>query len=96
MDSLDYLSKLYSQEELTEIAKHKCVSGVASHHITYAETEDFMNHFEDEVLDFLENLIGENPIHYYSKDCYSIQELTNKIAWEYINQAAIHLTQVDE
>ena len=93
MDSLDYLSKLYSQEELTEIAKHGCITGVATHHIHYHETEDFFNKFEDEILDFLENLNGENPIHYYSKDCYSIQELTNKIAWAYIDMASAHLVE---
>ena len=93
MDSLDYLSKLYSQQELKEIAKHGCVTGVATHHIHYHETEDFFNKFEDEVLDFLENLIGENPIHYYSKDSYSIQELINKIVWSFVEQAATHLTE---
>ena len=93
MDSLDYLSKLYSLEELKSIAEHGCITGVATHHIHYHETEDFFNKFEDEILDFLENLNGENPIHYYSKDCYSIGCLMNKIAWAFIDEASAHLAE---
>ena len=85
---------LYTQGELENISKGGCVSGAAPHHITYTETSDFYNRHEDEILDFLENVTGENPLQVYIKDSNTVRQLQNKIVWAFIDLlASVHAPQ---
>ena len=81
----------YSQEDLEAISKGGCISGAAHSHIYYHETSEFYDKWEDEILDFLENVYGYNAIHYFSEDVSSIQELKNTIVWKFIDlMASVH------
>lgn len=97
MESVNELRRLYSDEQLKDICSYGCITGVASHHIYHTECEDFYNKYSDEILDQLELITGENPLHFYSKDAYSLEELTTKIVWSYIEEVSFHLLEeVDE
>ena len=81
----------YTNEELREIAKHGCASGVAHSHLYYSQTCEFYDEFEDQILTFLEDVSDQNPLHHLSEDCHTIQELKNKVVWNFVDLlASVH------
>ena len=50
----------YSVAELEEIVEHGCASGCATNHIYYADTGKFFDDFENEIIQYLKEIILQN------------------------------------
>jgi hypothetical protein len=91
----------YDRDTLNDIARYGCISGSATKHITYHQTNYFYDKHEDEILDYL-NLINyttESPIQTFGGDAQDITQLKNNLTWAFIDNVAqeyILENEVDE
>ena len=56
--AFDTIKETYDIETLREIRDHGCESGVAHDHIYYSETLPFFDHFEDEIVEYIADMLG--------------------------------------
>ena len=59
-DSLAYdvIKDQYDLDTLKEIAEQGCASGVATNHIRYYQTVKFFDQYEDDITDYIGDLVG--------------------------------------
>ena len=89
------LTKLYDLNDFKDIAKYGCVTGVATHHIYYRDTVKFFNEHEDEIMEMLEDVMGdEYPGQLLTQCDNSLTSFKNDATWTYIELTAQHV--VDE
>ena len=84
----------YDKETLSDIAHYGCISGCATHHVTYQQTIEFYDEHEDEILDYL-NLINyttENCLTFYGGEAQDIKQLKNNLTWAFIEAVAQEYT----
>ena len=60
-DPHDYLCDTYDTEQCKDIANYGCISGAATCHITYKDTVEFFDQYEERISDDYE-LIFDEPI----------------------------------
>ena len=96
-DPHDYLCDTYTTEQCKAIAHHGCISGVASSHITYMETNEFFDQYEDRIMSDFE-LIFDEPIVKAAVNAgmTSIMEIKNWCTWWFIEQYAQMAVLADE
>ena len=87
------LLSLYDKETLADIAKHGCVSGVASYHIYNTQCLAFYENHSDMIEDEFFSLYGKDWITEMDLKCSSIDELIVKIVWAYIEYIAFQVTE---
>ena len=75
--------RTYSKDEMRDIARHGCVSGVAHSHIYYKQTCEFFDKYEEEILEKLEE-ISMNPLMEASEHSCSIRQLKNELTWRFV------------
>ena len=56
--AFDIIKETYDIDTLREIRDHGCVSGVAHDHIYYAETCQFFEDHEDEIVEYIADTLG--------------------------------------
>jgi hypothetical protein len=86
----------YNKQELRDIANHGCITGAATEHIYYSETEAFFNAHTDEIEDHLADMLGEDWLQQIAADpstVAGIQTLINQIVWAYIESIAQSATE---
>ena len=88
----DELRDLYNTDQLKDIAHYGCISGAASYHITYQETNEFYDKWEDEILDYIETVWDDNPLKVFGAQCNDVSQLKNLLVWEFINSVAESIT----
>ena len=49
----------YDIDTLREIVEHGCSSGVAHDHIYYSDTLTFFDHFENEIIEYISDTLGD-------------------------------------
>jgi hypothetical protein len=85
----------YDIDTLREIVEHGCVSGVAYDHIYYAETCQFFEDNEEEIIEYITNTIGDEFIEeVWNNNPGNITGYKNDITWTYVELVASQL--VDE
>tara|TARA_E500000305_G_C3996141_1_gene224648 strand:- start:469 stop:930 length:462 start_codon:yes stop_codon:yes gene_type:complete len=57
-NAFDSVRNSYDIETLREIRDHGCASGVAHDHIYYSDTLTFFDHFEDEIIEYIADILG--------------------------------------
>ena len=85
----DEIIKCYDLNQLTEIANHGCVTGVASEHIYYSDTIHFFSKHEAEILSTIEEQYGRDELYKLfekSQACYDMYR--NECTWMFIETVA--------
>ena len=83
------LLALYSCEDFNEIAEHGCQVGVAQHHLSYKQTTDFYDTFEEEVLNYLRGNQFKGILSELSQNNKGdLQGYKNDVVWSYIETVA--------
>jgi hypothetical protein len=87
------LLSIYDNEQLANIAKHGCVSGVASQHIYNSQCRAFFEMHGETIEEEFFCIYGEDWITEMDLKCSSIDELTVKLVWAYIEHIAFQVTE---
>jgi len=85
----------YDIDTLRDIVSHGCESGVAHDHIYYAETCQFFEDNEEEIIEEVENTFGqEYLVEVFNNQGASMVMYKNAICWTYVELIAHEL--IDE
>ena len=80
----------YSLDELDDIVQHGCASGCATSHMYYAETEKFFDDFENEIIQYLTESLGEDGLQETIENNEGdLQGYKNDVAWTFIELVAL-------
>ena len=85
----DEIIECYDLDQLTEIANHGCVTGVANKHIYYKDTISFFDKYEAEILSTIEEQFGLELLYRMfekSTACYDMYR--NECTWLFIETVA--------
>tara|TARA_Y100001956_G_scaffold30126_1_gene29746 strand:+ start:1274 stop:1636 length:363 start_codon:yes stop_codon:yes gene_type:complete len=85
----DEIIECYDLDQLTEIANHGCVTGVANKHIYYKDTISFFDKYEAEILSTIEEQLGREELYRTferSTACYDMYR--NECTWLFIELVA--------
>ncbi len=79
----------YDIDTLREIVEHGCVSGVAHDHIYYSETLSFFDNYEDEIVEYITDMLGgeSNEQIWIDNPC-NIDGYKNDSVWVYVELVA--------
>ncbi len=89
-EARDEIIKVYSTNELTEIANNGCVTGAATHHIYYKDTISFFDKYEAEILSEITDILGVDTLVSIFKEhdaCYDAYR--NDCTWTFIELVAM-------
>ncbi len=82
-------------EDLQEIVKHGCQSGVAHQHLYYSQTVPFFDNYEDEIIEYIaDTLGGESNEQIWIDNPCNIIGYKNATVWLYVELVASQL--IDE
>jgi hypothetical protein len=85
----------YDIDTLREIVNHGCSSGVAHDHIYYSETLSFFDNYEDEIVEYITNTLGDEFLEeLWNNNPCNITGYKNDTTWTYVELVASQL--VDE
>ena len=95
MNATEKILSTYSIEELKDIADHGCQSGVCFKHIYYGDTVKFFDTYEDEIVEYVSDTVGDDQLVVIFKDANcSLRTYKNNMTWAFIELVAGQL--VDE
>ena len=76
------LKETYDLEDCKYILEGGCVSGCAYKHIYYAQTNSFYDKYDDEVVEYVKEAMGDNyPACLFVENDYDIILYKNSIVW---------------
>ena len=85
----DQIVETYDIDTLREIRDHGCVSGVAHDHIYYRDTIKFYDSYQDEIVDYVETMVGtEVLVDIFKQADASLDHYKNDVVWTYIELIA--------
>ena len=85
----DQIVETYDIDTLREIRDHGCVSGVAHDHIYYRDTIKFYDSYQDEIVDYIETMVGtEVLVDIFKQADASLDHYKNDVTWTYIELIA--------
>ena len=91
----DSVRDSYEIEDLREIVEHGCQSGCAHQHIYYNQTLSFFDEYEDEIIEYIINNLGDEFIEeVWNNNTINITGYKNDTTWLYVELVASQL--VDE
>jgi len=96
-DPHDYLCDTYDTEQCKDIANYGCISGCATSHITYKDTVEFFDQYEERICDDYE-LIFDEPIVKAAVNAgmTDIMSIKNWCTWWFIEEYAQMAVLADE
>ena len=81
----DQIVETYDIDTLREIRDHGCASGVAHDHIYYRDTIKFYDSYQDEIVDYIETMVGtEVLVDVFKQADASLDHYKNDVTWIYI------------
>ena len=80
--------EMFDEEQLKDIAEHGCESGCAPGFIYYYETSEFFDRHQDEIEEFLYEVIGEDYLTILSKKATDMKTLKNLMCWRFVDMVA--------
>ena len=94
LSAFDTIKNEYDIDTLREIRDHGCASGVANNHIYYTQTVSFFDEHEDEMIDYINDIYGEE-INYevWERNPNHINGYKNDLVWTYIELVANTLVE---
>ena len=79
----------YSYEDAKEIVNHGCQSGVCFKHIYYGDTIAFFDRYEDEIIEFIIDNVGNDVLLDLFTDAnYDLNGYKNNVTWAFIELVA--------
>ena len=85
----DQIVETYDIDTLREIRDHGCASGVAHDHIYYRDTIKFYDSYQDEIVDYIETMVGTEVLTDIFKQADASLDLyKNDVTWCYIELIA--------
>ena len=89
LSAYETIKKEYDIDTLREIRDHGCKSGVANNHIYYYQTVKFFDDNEDELIEYIINIVGEEITEgIWDNNTNHINGYKNDIVWTYIELVA--------
>mgnify|MGYP003122802530 CR=1 FL=1 len=89
MTAFDSIRDTYDIDTLREIRDHGCVSGVAHDHIYYSDTSDFYDEYQDEIVNYIEDVVGAEVLTEIFQNNYDhLDAYKNDVVWSYIELVA--------
>ena len=94
LSAFDTIKNEYDIDTLREIRDHGGSSGVANNHIYYKQTVSFFDEHEDEMIDYINDIYGEE-INYevWERNPNHINGYKNDLVWTYIECVANTLVE---
>ena len=95
--AIDNIKSTYDYETCKEIVDHGCQSGVCSEHIYYGDTIKFFDRYENEVIHWLTDQLGDDIIEeIWSRNPGHITGYKNEIVWSFIEMVAMSIVDAKE
>ena len=89
MNAFETIKETYDIETLREIEEYGCSSGVAHDHIYYSDTLTFFDHFEDEIVEYIADMVGgETNEELWTNNPCDFIGYKNDTVWTYIELVA--------
>lgn len=96
-DAHDYLCDTYDTEQCKDIANYGCISGAATSHINYKDTEEFFDEYEDQISNRFEFIFDEPIVRAAVKaGMDDIISIKNWCTWWFIEEYAQMAVQAEE
>ena len=87
--AIDNIKATYDYETCKEIVNHGCESGVCHEHIYYGDTIKFFDTYEDEIIDCVSDVLGDEELgEIFKASNYSINMYKNNMTWTFIELIA--------
>ena len=94
-NAFDSVRDSYDIDTLREIVEYGCSSGIANQHIYYSETVSFFDNYEDEIIEYITDTLGDEMIEeIWNANPCNITGYKNDTVWTYVELVASQL--VDE
>ena len=88
----DVIKDTYDYETCKEIVEHGCVSGVAHDHIYYKDTLSFFDKYEDEMIKYITDTLGEDVVkEMWTNNSNNITGYKNDVTWSFIELVAMSI-----
>ena len=85
LSAFDTIKNEYDIDTLREIVEHGCMGGTANNHIYYYQTVSFYDKHEDEIIEYLDDILGESILEgIWDDNTNHINGYKNDIVWTYI------------
>ena len=85
----DQIVETYDIDTLRDIRDHGCSSGCAHDHIYYSDTIKFYDSYQDEIVDYIETMVGtEVLVDIFKQSDASLDLYKNEVTWTYIELLA--------
>ena len=82
MEMIKALKEVYDVDDCKYILEGGCVSGCAHSHIYYSQTNSFYDKYDDEVVEYVKEQMGDNyPACLFVENDYDIVRYKNSIVW---------------
>ena len=88
-DAITEIRNTYSYEDAKEIVNNGCQSGVCFKHIYYGDTIAFFDRYEDEIIEFIIDNVGNDVLLDLFTDAnYDLKGYKNNVTWAFIELVA--------
>ena len=95
--AFDVIKDTYDYETCKEIVEHGCVSGVAHDHIYYRDTLSFFDKYEDEMIEYINDVLGEDSVDsLWNKHPNNITGYKNDMTWTFIELVAMSVKDAQD
>ena len=95
--AIDNIKATYDYETCKEIVDHGCQSGVCSEHIYYGDTIKFFDTYEDEIIDFIDCILGNDTlVELFKRANYDLTSYKNEVTWTFIELVAMEVVDAKE
>ena len=95
--AFDTIIDTYDYETCKEIVNHGCQSGVCSEHIYYGDTIKFFEKYENEVVQFISDVLEPETLGEIFKDSnYDQRTFKNNLVWTFIELVAMEVVDAKE
>ena len=89
LNAIDNIKSTYDIETLKEIVEHGCQSGVCSQHIYYGDTIKFFDTYEDEIVEYISDIVGEDElVNIFKNANCDLGVYKNDMVWNFIEFVA--------
>ena len=93
--AIETIKDTYDIDTLQEIVEHGCVSGVAHDHIYYADTIKFFDDYEDEMIEYITDTLGDDAVtDIWTNNSNNITGYKNDVTWSFIELVAMNIVDV--
>ena len=97
MNAIQTIKATYDYDQCKEIVDHGCESGVCSEHIYYGDTVKFFDRYENEVIHWLTDQLGDDVIEeIWKRNPGHINGYKNDIVWCFIEMVAMSVVDAKE